>query len=47
MDQQKPEKNMAKPRQKDPCRKTQIEFVLCEKQYGFNDGYCKCMYYIT
>ena len=29
-------------RKKDPCRKQQIDFHLCEKKYGFNDQYCKC-----
>lgn len=29
-------------RRKDPCRKQQIDFHLCEKKYGFNDQYCKC-----
>ena len=29
-------------RNKDPCRKQQIDFHLCEKKYGFNDQYCKC-----
>ncbi len=28
-------------RKKEPCRKQQIDFHLCDKKYGFNDLYCK------
>jgi hypothetical protein len=30
-------------RKKEPCRKQQIDFHLCDKKYGFNDLYCKRM----
>ena len=46
MQDNKAEQSQKVVKPKDPCRRKQIDFHLCEKQYGFNDSYCKCKNYV-